>query len=56
MEAALTADRATELHRALDAVVDIAQDRHRNRDRTPLTADRAAAAPARSAASPRRAT
>ena len=28
MAAALDADRATELHRALDAVVDIAIDRH----------------------------
>ena len=29
MEAALHADRAAELHRALDAVVDIAADRYR---------------------------
>ncbi len=38
MEAALTADRDAELHRALDAVVDIAQDRQRSPDRTPAPA------------------
>jgi 2-oxo-4-hydroxy-4-carboxy--5-ureidoimidazoline (OHCU) decarboxylase len=56
MEAALTADRPAELHRALDAVVDIAQDRQRSLGRTPTAADRPAAPAGRSAASPRSAT
>jgi 2-oxo-4-hydroxy-4-carboxy-5-ureidoimidazoline decarboxylase len=54
MEAALTADRSAELHRALDAVVDIARDRQRSLDRTSARADAATAG--RSAASPRSAT
>lgn len=56
MAAALTADRATELHRALDAVVDIAQDRQRSwAPTTPTapTAGRTAASTGRTAASPR---
>ena len=46
MAAALSADRATELHRALDAVVDIAQDRQRSR----ASATPTPAAPGRSPA------
>ena len=56
MAAALTADRAAELHRALDAVVDIAQDRQRSRNRTPTREGRAVAPAGRSAAPPRSAT
>jgi 2-oxo-4-hydroxy-4-carboxy-5-ureidoimidazoline decarboxylase len=57
MAAALTADRAAELHRALDAVVDIAQDRQRSRDRTmSATADLLAASPDPAAASRRSST
>ncbi|HYN70767.1 MAG TPA: 2-oxo-4-hydroxy-4-carboxy-5-ureidoimidazoline decarboxylase [Candidatus Eisenbacteria bacterium] len=56
MEAALTADREAELHRALDAVVDIAQDRHRSLRGTALGGDRSAAPADRSPASPRSAT
>lgn len=51
MAAALLADRATELHRALDAVVDIAEDRHHSRGRSTAAADRVAAPPGRTAAS-----
>jgi 2-oxo-4-hydroxy-4-carboxy--5-ureidoimidazoline (OHCU) decarboxylase len=56
MEAALTADRSAELHRALDAVIDIAQDRQRSLHRTPAAADAAAPPAGRSAASSRSAT
>jgi 2-oxo-4-hydroxy-4-carboxy--5-ureidoimidazoline (OHCU) decarboxylase len=35
MESSLAADRATELHRALDAVIDIAADRYHGRARVP---------------------
>jgi len=56
MAAALTADRATELHRALDAVVDIAQDRQRTLSRTSTSADGAAAPAGRTAVSPRSST
>ncbi|MEZ0239837.1 MAG: 2-oxo-4-hydroxy-4-carboxy-5-ureidoimidazoline decarboxylase [Chloroflexota bacterium] len=43
MEAALAADREAELHRALDAVVDIAHDRQRTRGQT--SADEAGSGP-----------
>jgi 2-oxo-4-hydroxy-4-carboxy--5-ureidoimidazoline (OHCU) decarboxylase len=56
LEAAMTADRADELHRALDAVVDIAQDRQRKRNGAPATAAGRAASSGRSQASPRSAT
>ena len=56
MTAALAADRAAELHRALDAVVDIAQDRQRSRGRTTVAADHVAAPPSRTSASPRSST
>ena len=56
MAAALDADRATELHRALDAVVDIAQDRQRSRasaTTTPATPSRSPAPARRTTVSPR---
>lgn len=40
MAAALTAERDAELHRALDAVVDIAQDRHRSLTQASRDGDR----------------
>lgn len=62
MEAALTAEREAELRRALDAVIDIAQDRQRARSQTtadgaaPPAAALAGAPGGPTAASPRRST